>query len=453
MSKGKILIVDDSESNAAVMAMHAEAEWENPIVTAKNAQDAISILNQHSDIITVVSDFNMEGGNGGDLYTFVKKEKPMIPFILIAGDDIDTFKSNPEFSDLFRDNPPAFISKPFEKEAFLEPIRKYGGQNLISAETQYKKIAIERFLMFNEVLVAAYIKLSQTKFVKILRSDDKFPEETVKKYIKKGVKHLFIETVEYEKFLNAAGKKIMGKLSNKKVGMKEKLEFQVHSVDSIHRGLRDLGMSKMAVTLADKSMDTTMNSLKKNKNISGLLSKLLLKRNYIYQLSMLTNYLSVAIAEKTDYGSPSSFKKLTMSALLQDLSLEKESLAKIINLHGEDFNKLKANEKKLVEGHPHRTIELLEKVDDFAADSRTIIMEHHERPTGKGFPRGINHLKIAPLSCVFIIAHQFAHRLLTEPLNTETFQDINVELKEMYGKGNFRKAYQGFVKAFKGEKK
>jgi HD-GYP domain-containing protein (c-di-GMP phosphodiesterase class II) len=168
---------------------------------------------------------------------------------------------------------------------------------------------------------------------------------------------------------------------------------------------------------------------------------------------MLTNYLSVAIAEKTDYGSASSFKKLTMSALLQDLSLESEKLAKIVDVKGEAFNKLNADEKKLVENHPHKTIELLEKVDDFAADSRTIIMEHHERPSGIGFPRGINHLKIAPLSCVFIIAHQFAHRLLTEPLNTETLQSINVELKEQYGRGNFRKAYQGFVKAFKGEKK
>ncbi len=168
---------------------------------------------------------------------------------------------------------------------------------------------------------------------------------------------------------------------------------------------------------------------------------------------MLTNYLSVAIAEKTDYGSPSSYKKLTMCALLQDLSLEDENLAKIVDLHGQAFEKLKPDQKKLVENHPHKTVEMLEKVDDFAADSKTIIMEHHERPSGKGFPRGINHLKIAPLSCVFIIAHQFAHRLLTEPLTSETFQSINIELKEHYGKGNFRKAYQGFVKAFKGEKK
>ena len=109
--------------------------------------------------------------------------------------------------------------------------------------------------------------LHLSEYVKILRNDDKFPEETVRKYIKKGVKFLFIETTEYQKFLKSASKKILGKLSNKKVGIKEKLEFQVHSVDSIHRGLRDLGMSEIAVTLADKSMDTTISSIKKNKSI------------------------------------------------------------------------------------------------------------------------------------------------------------------------------------------
>ena len=112
MGQGKILIVDDSESNAAVMAMHAEAEWENPIITASTVQDAISILNQHNDIVTVISDYNMGEGTGGDIYQFIKKDKPTISFILIAGDDIDTFKENPIFADLFKEKPPAFISKP-----------------------------------------------------------------------------------------------------------------------------------------------------------------------------------------------------------------------------------------------------------------------------------------------------------------------------------------------------
>ena len=179
MSQGKILIVDDSERNAAVMAMHAEAEWENPIITAGSVQDAISIINQHNDIVTVISDYNMGDGNGGDLYEFIKKDRPTISFILIAGDDIDTFKGNPVFAELFNESPPAFISKPFERDDFLEPIKKYSGTRLTHSGSRYKKIAIERFLMFNEVLVAAYIKLSETKYVKILRNDDKFPEETV----------------------------------------------------------------------------------------------------------------------------------------------------------------------------------------------------------------------------------------------------------------------------------
>ena len=115
MSEGKILIVDDSESNAAVMAMHAEAEWDNPILTASSVPDAISILNQHQDIVTVISDYNMGDGNGGDLYEFIKKDKPTIPFILIAGDDIESFKENPIFADLFKEKP-LLLSRSLLKE-------------------------------------------------------------------------------------------------------------------------------------------------------------------------------------------------------------------------------------------------------------------------------------------------------------------------------------------------
>ena len=85
----------------------------------------------------------------------------------------------------------------------------------------------------------------------------------------------------------------------------------------------------------------------------------------------------------------------------------------------------------------------------FSSETANIIREHHERPDGSGFPRNLDSSNLTEISCIFIIAHHFSHRLLTEPLNADTLGSINSELKEQFSENKFEKPYEAFVKCFK----
>jgi response regulator RpfG family c-di-GMP phosphodiesterase len=67
-----------------------------------------------------------------------------------------------------------------------------------------------------------------------------------------------------------------------------------------------------------------------------------------------------------------------------------------------------------------------------------ILLNHHERPDGKGYPNAIPGNKIPPMACVFIVAHDLVDYLqsgFAYP-SIENFLKLN---EKEYQAGNFRK--------------
>jgi hypothetical protein len=49
---------------------------------------------------------------------------------------------------------------------------------------------------------------------------------------------------------------------------------------------------------------------------------------------------------------------------------------------------------------------------DLSTDEKNIILNHHERPGGKGFSKALDEFKIPPLSGVFNLAYDYSRRIL-----------------------------------------
>jgi response regulator RpfG family c-di-GMP phosphodiesterase len=66
-----------------------------------------------------------------------------------------------------------------------------------------------------------------------------------------------------------------------------------------------------------------------------------------------------------------------------------------------------------------------------------IISQHHELPEGNGFPNALHHTRIAPLSALFIVAHDFLFYFeRTKNANLVTFAK---EQEHRYTQGHFKK--------------
>jgi response regulator RpfG family c-di-GMP phosphodiesterase len=449
MSEGKILIVDDNESNLEIMAMYIESEFNNDTLLGSSSVDAIELMKENPEIDIVISDYYMPGGDGGELYKWLKGNKPDIPFILVCGENQDTVEKLPELQGLFSNGDfSPLVSKPFKKEELIEKMKMVMSKELTKVIAGYKRISIDRFLTFNKSFVGAHLKIGPSKMLKVVNKDDEISEELIYNIVVKGVKYLYIEEDEYEAFMGSAMDEVMQKLANREADEGEKLRLQMNSVESIHEGLRYVGMGQRAIELAQEVVDSTLNTIKSNKKISSILKSILKKDNYIYELSLLTCYISSAIANETEWATSETFKKLSYASLMQDVSLKSQDLAKVCKKSDVSFKKLNSAEQKEVLNHPIKSFEIVEKLGEVSPDVKNIIWEHHERPNGEGFPRGIDKNKIGALSCIFILAHEFSHRLLSEHITHGTLENIHNEFERNYSGGNFKKPHEALRKAF-----
>lgn len=79
----KIIIVDDDAEVLEVIELVVSEINRSLKTFTKSIEAKDYILNNHKDILCIISDFNMPNLNGLDLYNEVKKTN--LPFILLSG--------------------------------------------------------------------------------------------------------------------------------------------------------------------------------------------------------------------------------------------------------------------------------------------------------------------------------------------------------------------------------
>ncbi len=114
----KILFVDDEL--VILRALELVFGDTHDILTAKGASEAMDLLDQHNDIMVMVSDLRMPDMDGLQLVRKVKTQWPGIKCYLLSG-----FELTPAISKLVDDGLIVrLIQKPVELNVLLETIQK-----------------------------------------------------------------------------------------------------------------------------------------------------------------------------------------------------------------------------------------------------------------------------------------------------------------------------------------
>src|SRR3989339_167240 len=454
----KILYVEDDEDIRELFVMKIESKYELDIIETPSKAEALSILNKDPEIKLILSDYNLLDGDAGDFYLQLRKMKLNIPFILFTGEaieDLDSFKT------FFADNKlNAHVSKPpvgnslFDSlECAIKAVTPLGIKKTLSQTMEYVKIRTSFFEKINHCPTDVYIKLSETKFVKVFHRDEMCGSEDDRKYIDRGVQHLFINKDEYEHFADFALSSLLSilltenKLSTTAQTSSVSKLITIHQ--AVHEKIMNLGFSPELAEATKKAVDITVNMMESNPKLSELLAQMLKGGDYIYEHSMMISYIASAIASNVDWESRDTKIKLAMAAFMHDITLKDHDLAKMVAIDPASVAGMKDEDIEIVRKHPLEAMSLVEKIKELPPDINLIVAQHHESPKGDGFPRGLNHLTIAPLGALFVVAHIFVDYLYRENAferpNHDPFFAI---LKKNYLKGNYRKPVEGLFKFF-----
>ncbi len=453
----KIVYIEPDEDIRDLYTMKLEADFSANILSFLNEKEAMGKIKLEKgklDVNLVLIDAGIVSADFIKMYQFFVKTH-FVPMLIIHDEEsIKSLKGIENFKNDHICN--RTLKKPIQADVFRKTITEALADQsskanwMKHAEHGHNRVKINNFLKFNVLPCDAFIRIGDTKFVKLINGDDMYTTEVIKKYIEKNVEHLYVKQEDYPTLANT-GIQTLISLYDRRGESGSNQGLQLSSIENIHNVIHEIGLTKDAAELTKKTIHSSVQLAKRVKSISDLLNKMKTSGNYIYDHSLKMSYICTAIAKHTEWGSDATVFKLSLACTMHDMTLEDDKIARIQSLSDPALKSMDPALIEIIKQHPQEAAKLIKDAKEFPPDVDFIVAQHHERPDGSGFPRGLSKLRIAPLSCVFILAHEFVTRIEEAggAFNQKNRDSVYEALsKDMYTIGNFKKPFAGLRKAF-----
>jgi HD-GYP domain-containing protein (c-di-GMP phosphodiesterase class II) len=228
----------------------------------------------------------------------------------------------------------------------------------------------------------------------------------------------------------------------------------VNLTSSVHEMLAEtlpeLGFNQELQKATRASIDMVMTSIRRDPRMGELLEALANNESeYLSWHSTTLCYLACRLSSLMTWDSANTHYKLSLASFLHDITLKHKELHRVKTL--EELGAANASEPAREEfrEHAHAAAALARSMKDFPGDVDHIIAQHHELPSGKGFPLGLNHTKISPLAAVFIVAHDLTDELFEKRQGLKLSESV-ARLEKTYTQGYFKRVIQA-LKDLSGE--
>lgn len=319
---------------------------------------------------------------------------------------------------------------------------KYQGQN-----KEYVPIHFYEFMTFGIAPCDVFLKMGISNHVKIINKGDLYTREILDHYRHKKIDLLYIKKADLEFYLSDLYENIRGR-SEVGPSTADQVSLNVARIDFVHTSLLQIGVDEKAIEITKETIQSVLKTLSLRPELYLTIKDYLSVNSYLTEHSIGIATIACAIARGMKLDNQFTLKKLVIAALLHDISLKSLELSLIVNMDTNEYRDLTDDKKREYSEHIYQSIDFLNKIPDLPANVESIILEHHERPNGNGFPRGLDSFTITPLSCIFILAEEFVHHLLRNNFDSKNRDFILEKMSHEFSRGNFKAPMSSLLRLF-----
>lgn len=433
MNELNALVVDDMPDIRMLMSFMLSASIKCKVTEAASGEEAwTAIQNNKYDI--VVTDNNMPNGSGIELYQKIRSTDKNTPIVICSGDDPEKFK------DILDDRRLSYVAKPFTDSSFA-----YGLQSIMPAEyfnqkLEYLPISLELLASVRKIHVPLYIQLSDDKFVKVTHQESLFDDDEWTRFKNKGLDHLYIETVQLPLLLQEYQSQILTTAVWNETRFEDTQKLLNLNTEIMRKCHSMLGWNPDILSRAQEGTQKALHLVAKNAKFSQILLKFQKIEKYGFSdRCTLTNLVCTQIANKLQLSDLESIQ-LNFAVLLHDCLLVDhvyEQKHKHLELIAQ--NKILQKETRDVFEHPQKTAELAATLNTCPKGTDIIILQHHEKPDGSGFPNKLTAEQIHKLAAILIVAEDFVNYFIARNGIVEASEFINSR-SSLYSHPKFKQA-------------
>lgn len=209
-------------------------------------------------------------------------------------------------------------------------------------------------------------------------------------------------------------------------------DFYVGVVDDEFKAayMQELGSQSLKILESNAYLNTIFTKIKKETPEQVVLKQLI-------------SFFAVFSLKYFDHIPDEALEKFNVAILMTDFFLDKEDLKAQYSEYSEDLP------SRILE-HPKTAVEKLPPGNYFSSSVVIdLIKNHHESPTGKGYPNRISCTRFDIFLCSYVIAERIVFKLVEQDLKLNEVKKVYQEVYQEYRKyatPNFQRAFENFEK-------
>jgi hypothetical protein len=431
----KVVLYSPDEMMADIMALALEGVSSASVELVDSAASAAEFVRTRDEIDLIVIDSDEDSNEA-----IVQARKKKIPLIRITSAQGQLRPSGIEGEFL--------LVKPLDVRNFLElAMQSKKKEDQSELDGQYCRVRLDTLLLIgNQFEFDVYIRINESRYLKVVHKGDSFDSEKYSHFMNKGLQFLHVPKEGFLVYLNNMSQALHSALQSPSLSVSDGAQLAGKVYESAREGMVSIGITEETQRVMKLTVDLAVRSIEKNPTLRELLNELL-KNNDSFQSwhSVALSFISCKLSSLMTWDSQNTHFKLSLAAMVHDITLPEPGWARFETRDDAERAGLTPEQMEKFLNHPKDAAALVKKLTDFPGDVDFIVAQHQELPDGTGFPEGLNHNKIAPLSCLFIVAHDLCHRLYYEK-NEFDFARFLREFDQKYPVGYFRKIRQQLEK-------
>jgi HD-GYP domain-containing protein (c-di-GMP phosphodiesterase class II) len=260
------------------------------------------------------------------------------------------------------------------------------------------------------------------------KGGERFTAEVRDNLLANHIEVLYIRKSEREVFEHFLADNLRTILSNPHLSAEDRAKLAYTSITNIARTLFDTPRSH-SIVLYKSAIAATMDFVMREETAMNNLIRLTSHDFTTYIHSVNVGVFSIGLAKALLAHDPAhNMNELASGFFLHDIGKCSTPL-NVLNKPGP----LNEEEWKIMRRHPYEGYKLLDQLNALTKESKVIVMQHHERHNGKGYPRGLRGNQIHTYSKICLIADVFDALTAVRPYKDSKtpFQALQIMKYEM----------------------
>jgi putative nucleotidyltransferase with HDIG domain len=256
-----------------------------------------------------------------------------------------------------------------------------------------------------------YLKLSEDNVVHVFSRTTGLDYKRLAQYIQKGVKSLFIhpdDEVAYQTFISRPAEAVF---TDPNTPQEKKIATLLNMTEQNMAELfSQVSVEEETAVSSQKLIKSYVNLMTQKPETLATILKLVSHGEYLYYHSIAVAIFSMFIAKATGQFNQRSLELVGMGGFLHDIGctqIPKEIVSSATELNEEQWKDMHA--------HPKLGLKMIESTPSIPDEVRYIVYQHHEEPSGRGYPNAIHGPVIYYPAKIVALADAFSSLISTRP--------------------------------------